>query len=53
MQKGGVSAPLYEKRWKENMGKRFWNIDPEIEIRKAVGCKNREMWQELRFCLSR
>jgi hypothetical protein len=32
------------KMWREEiLDKRFWNIDPEIGIRKIAGCKNREM----------
>jgi hypothetical protein len=33
--------------------KRFWNIDPEIGIRKIAGCKNKEMCQKLGLYLSR
>jgi hypothetical protein len=30
------------KMWREEiLDKRFWNIDPEIGIRKIAGCKNR------------
>jgi hypothetical protein len=36
------------KMWREEiLDKRFWNIDPEIGIRKIVGSKNKEMWQKL------
>jgi hypothetical protein len=38
---------------KEILDKRFWNIDPEIGIRKIAGCKNKEMWQKLGLYLSR
>jgi hypothetical protein len=42
------------KMWrKEILDKRFWNIDPEIGIRKIVRCKNKEMWQKLGLYLSR
>jgi hypothetical protein len=40
--------------WREEiLDKRFWNIDPEIEIRKIGGCKNKEIWQKLGLYLSR
>jgi hypothetical protein len=38
---------------KEILGKRFWNIDPEIGIRKIAGCKNKKMWQTSGLYLSR
>jgi hypothetical protein len=42
------------KMWREEiLDKRFWNIDPEIGIRKTEGCKNKEMWQKLGLYLSR
>jgi hypothetical protein len=41
------------KTWREEiLDNRFWNIDPEIGIRKIAGCKNREMWQKLGLYLS-
>jgi hypothetical protein len=40
--------------WREEiLDERFRNIDPEIGIRKIVGCKNKEMWRKLGLCLSR
>jgi hypothetical protein len=36
-----------------NSGKIFWNIDPEIEIRKTVRCKNKEVCQKLVLYLNR
>jgi hypothetical protein len=42
------------KMWREEiLDKRFWNIDPEIGIRKIVGCKNKDTWQKLGLYLSR
>jgi hypothetical protein len=42
------------KMWREEiLDKRFWNIDPEIGIRKIAGCKNEEIWQKLGLYLSR
>jgi hypothetical protein len=42
------------KMWREEiLDERFWNIDPEIGIRKIAGCKNKEMWQKLGLYLSR
>jgi hypothetical protein len=38
------------KMWTEEiLDKIFWNIDPEIGIRKIAGCKRKEMWQEGRY----
>jgi hypothetical protein len=37
----------------EIVDKRFWNIDPEIGIRKIAGCKIKEMWHILGLYLSR
>jgi hypothetical protein len=43
-----------KKMWREKiLDKRFWNIDPEIGIRKIAGCKNKELWQKLGLHLSR
>jgi hypothetical protein len=42
------------KMWKEEiLDKRFWNIDPEIGIRKIAGSKNKDIWQKLGLYLSR
>jgi hypothetical protein len=42
------------KTWREEiLNKRFWNIDPETEIRMIAGCKSKEMWQKLGLYLSR
>jgi hypothetical protein len=42
------------KTWREEiLDKRFWNINPEIGIRKIAGCKNKKMWQKLGLYLSR
>jgi hypothetical protein len=38
------------KTWREEiLDKRFWNINPEIGIRKIAECKNKELWQKLRL----
>jgi hypothetical protein len=38
------------KMWREEiLDKRFWNIDPEIEIRKIAGCKNKRDVAEIRI----
>jgi hypothetical protein len=40
--------------WREEiLDKRFWNIYPEIGIRKMAGCKNKEIWQKLGLYLNR
>jgi hypothetical protein len=38
---------------KEILDKGFWNIYPEIGIRKIVGCKNKEIWQKLGLVIER
>jgi hypothetical protein len=41
------------KMWREDiLDKKFWNIDPEIGIRKIARCKNKDMWQKLGLYLS-
>jgi hypothetical protein len=41
------------KTWREEiLDERFWNVDPEIGIRKIAGCKNKEIWQKLGLYLS-
>jgi hypothetical protein len=41
------------KMWREEiLDKRFWNIDPEIGIRKIAGSKNKVIWQKLGLYLS-
>jgi hypothetical protein len=38
--------------WREEiLDKRFWNIDPEIGIRKMAGCKNKRDMTETRTVL--
>jgi hypothetical protein len=42
------------KNWREEiLDKIFWNINPEIGIRKIAQCKNKERWQKLELYLSR
>jgi hypothetical protein len=40
--------------WREEiLGKKFWNINPEIGIRKIAECINKKTWQKLGLYLSR
>jgi hypothetical protein len=33
--------------WHQISDRRFRNINAEISIRRTVGCKNKEQWQEI------
>jgi hypothetical protein len=37
----------------ENLDKRSWNIDSEMEIRRSVGCKNRDIKGKSRHLIYR
>jgi hypothetical protein len=40
------------KIWRRQiLDKRCRNIDPEIGIRRTVGCKNKEQWEKIGVCM--